>query len=47
MKGAGRAPKLVQRSISLTSFGAEFVRTCLPLNGRVVPNRGSRPLPNS
>jgi hypothetical protein len=34
MKTAGRAPKLLQRSIRLTSFGAEFVRTCLPLNGR-------------
>jgi hypothetical protein len=46
MKSAGRAPKLVQRSIRLTSFGEEFVRTCLPLNGRVVPSRGSRPLPD-
>ena len=46
MKSAGRAPKLVQRSIRLTSFGEEFVRTCLPLNGRVVPTRGSRPLPD-
>jgi hypothetical protein len=46
MKSAGRAPKLVQRSIRLTSFGEEFVRTCLPLNGRVVPSRGSRPLPS-
>jgi hypothetical protein len=46
MKSAGRAPKLVQRSIRLTSFGEEFVRTCLPLNGRVVPSRASRPLPD-
>jgi len=46
MKSAGRAPKLVQRSILLTSFGEEFVRTCLPLNGRIVPTRGSRPLPD-
>jgi hypothetical protein len=46
MKSAGRAPKLIQRSIRLTSFGEEFVRTCLPLNGRVVPSRGSRPLPD-
>jgi hypothetical protein len=45
MKSAGRAPKLVQRSILLTSFGEEFVRTCLPLNGKVVPSRGPRPLP--
>ena len=43
LKSAGRAPKLVQRSILLTSFGEEFVRTCLPLNGRVMPTRGPRP----
>jgi hypothetical protein len=47
MKSAGRAPKLVQRSIRLTSFGEEFVRTCLPLNGKVPPARGPRPLPDS
>jgi hypothetical protein len=47
MKSAGRAPKLVQRSIRLTSFGEEFVRTCLPLNGKVVPTRSPRPSPNS
>jgi hypothetical protein len=47
LKSAGRAPKLVQRSILLTGFGEEFVRTCLPLNGKVMPNRASsRPLPN-
>lgn len=46
MKTAGRAPKLVQRSIRLNSFGEEFVRTCLPLNGRAVPQRGDvRPRP--
>jgi hypothetical protein len=45
MKTAGRAPKLLQRSIRLTSFGAEFVRTCLPLNGRVRPAGNPRPLP--
>ncbi|SHG71485.1 protein of unknown function [Jatrophihabitans endophyticus] len=45
MKQAGRAPKLVQRSIRLNSFGEEFVRTCLPLNGRVVPHRDIRPRP--
>ena len=44
LKSAGRAPKLVQRSILLTSFGEEFVRTCLPLNGRMVPNRHPRPI---
>jgi hypothetical protein len=43
LKSAGRAPKLVQRSILLTSFGEEFVRTCLPLNGKVMPTRASRP----
>lgn len=47
MKSAGRAAKLVQRSIRLTSFGEEFVRTCLPLNGKVVPTRGPRPLPDT
>ncbi len=44
LKAAGRAPKIVQRSIRLNAFGEEFVRTCLPLNGRVVANR---PLPDS
>jgi hypothetical protein len=33
---------MIQRSIRLTSFGEEFVRTCLPLNGRVVPHREPR-----
>lgn len=47
MKSAGRAPKLVQRSIRLTSFGEEFVRTCLPLNGKVVPSRSPRPVPDA
>jgi hypothetical protein len=41
LKTAGRAPKIVQRSIRLTSFGEEFVRTCLPLNGRVSTGRPS------
>jgi hypothetical protein len=39
IKRAGRLPKIIHRSITLTSFGEEFVRTCLPLNGRVVPYR--------
>ena len=39
LKSAGRAPKMIQRSIRLTSWGDEFVRTCLPLNGRVIPHR--------
>jgi hypothetical protein len=42
LKKAGRLPKLVLRSIRLNSFGEEFVRTCLPLNGRVA----RRPLPD-
>src|SRR3954451_2657054 len=45
MKSAGRSPKLVQRSVRLTPFGEEFVRTCLPLNGRAAPTRVPRPLP--
>jgi len=44
IKRAGRSPKLIQRSIRLTSFGEEFVRTCLPLNGRVAHTDG-RPRP--
>ena len=44
LKLAGRAPKIITRSIRLTSFGEEFVRTCLPLNGR--PHSESRPSPN-
>jgi hypothetical protein len=44
IKRAGRAPRMVQRSIRLTAFGEEFVRTCLPLNGRAAPRDG-RPLP--
>jgi hypothetical protein len=39
LKRAGRWPRTVHRSILLTSFGAEFVVTCLPLNGRVVQRR--------
>ncbi len=39
LKRAGRMPKTIHRSIHLTSFGAEFVRTCLPLNGRVISQR--------
>lgn len=30
LKRAGRWPKIVQRSVHLTSFGAEFCRICLP-----------------
>jgi len=46
LKRAGRAPKLVQRSVRLTSFGEEFVRTCLPLNGKVMGTRGAPPVPD-
>jgi len=42
MKRAGRMPKTIHRSILLTDFGAEFVRTCLPLSGKVVPQRTVR-----
>lgn len=45
LKSAGRSPKLIQRSIRLNTFGEEFVRTCLPLNGRVIPQRGPKPKP--
>jgi len=43
MKRAGRMPKTIHRSFHLTDFGADFVRTCLPLNGKVVPRRTRRP----
>ncbi|TAM85022.1 MAG: DUF4393 domain-containing protein [Jatrophihabitans sp.] len=33
LKRAGRMPRMVQRSILLTTFGEEFCRTCLPLGG--------------
>jgi hypothetical protein len=42
MKRAGRSPKLIQRSIRLTSFGQEFVQVCLPLGARVIPDRAAR-----
>ncbi|MGI8679661.1 MAG: DUF4393 domain-containing protein [Jatrophihabitans sp.] len=45
LKTAGRAPKMVQRSVRLNSFGEEFVRTCLPLEGRAIPERAPRPSP--
>jgi hypothetical protein len=45
MESAGRMPRIVQRSVILTSFGEEFVRTCLPLNGKSVPHREGRPAP--
>lgn len=46
LKHAGRMPRTVHRSIVLTSFGEEFVRTCLPLNGRAVPQPNEeRPTP--
>lgn len=33
LKRAGRWPRTVHRSIHLNSFGEEFCRTCLPLDG--------------
>jgi hypothetical protein len=33
LKLAGRWPKIVQRSLHLTSFGIEFCKTCLPTAG--------------
>jgi abortive infection alpha-like protein len=46
LESAGRMPRIVQRSVILTSFGEEFVRTCLPLNGKSVPKREGRPAPS-
>ena len=46
LDSAGRMPRIVQRSVILTSFGEEFVRTCLPLNGKSVPKREGRPAPS-
>jgi hypothetical protein len=34
LKQAGRAPRIVHRSIHLNAFGQDFCRTCLPTNGR-------------
>jgi hypothetical protein len=45
MKRAGRMPRTVHRSIHLNQFGEEFVRTCLPLNPRVIPHREPKQLP--
>ena len=42
LRRAGRSPKLIQRSVRLTSFGQEFVRVCLPVNMKVVPERAAR-----
>ena len=39
IKRAGRLPRIVHRSIQLTEFGEDFVRTCLPMNERSVPYR--------
>lgn len=41
LKGAGRMPKTVHRSIHLTPFGHDFVDTCLPL-----PPAGATPSRN-
>lgn len=34
LRRAGRAPRIVHRSIHLNAFGEDFVGTCLPVNGR-------------
>ena len=34
LKRAGRMPRMVQRSIHLNTFGAEFCRSCLPVGTR-------------
>jgi hypothetical protein len=44
LKKAGRIPKTVHRSILLNDFGTDFVRTCLPLSGKVAPRRDHRPI---
>ena len=36
LKRAGRAPRIVHRSIHLNAFGSDFVRTCLPVDGRTM-----------
>jgi hypothetical protein len=33
-KRAGRAPRLIRRSIHLNAFGEDFCHTCLPTNGQ-------------
>jgi hypothetical protein len=35
IKRAGRAPRIVHRSIHLNDFGTDFVLTCLPTDGQV------------
>ncbi len=45
LKRAGRWPRTVHRSIALSSFGQEFCRTCLPLDGRpAIPVADVRPV---
>ncbi len=43
LKRAGRMPKTIHRSIHVTEFGEEFVRTCLPLNGKAPASRQLTP----
>ncbi len=45
LKRAGRMPKMVQRSIHLNSFGADFCRTCLPVDTAPPTNGKPRPRP--
>lgn len=41
LKRAGRLPKMIQRSIHLNAFGAEFCRTCLPISDLRRPGVGA------
>jgi hypothetical protein len=41
IKGAGRMPRIVRRSIHLTPFGEDFCRTCLPAGDSGFSRNGS------
>ena len=43
LRGAGRWPRTVQRSIALNAFGEDFCRTCLPLDRYPSPDGAPRP----
>jgi abortive infection alpha-like protein len=45
LRRAGRMPKMVQRSIHLNTFGADFVRTCLPVELGPAVDPRPRPRP--
>ena len=42
LRGAGRWPRIVQRSIILNAFGEDFCRTCLPLDTYPSPDAAAR-----